>query len=133
METIKDLLIKHEGLRLFAYKDTVGKTTIGVGRNLDDRGISKEEALIMLDRDIEDFTQQLSERLFWFDQQPDKVKIVLINMAFNMGLAGLLTFRNTLEHIKNGQYDLASKEMLQSKWASQVGKRAIELSNILKS
>ena len=130
---IKDLLIKHEGLRLYAYKDTVNKTTIGVGRNLEDRGITREEALLMLDNDIKDFTNQLSERLYWFDAQPDKVKLVLVNMAFNLGLAGLLQFHNTLEHLKNGNYELASKEMLDSRWAKQVGNRAIELSEILKA
>lgn len=133
MIDIADLLIKHEGLRLHPYTDTVGKLTIGVGRNLIDRGITKGEALIMLEHDIADFTKQLSERLYWFDEQPENVKLVLIDMCFNLGLVGLLTFHNTLEHIKQGQYELASREMLQSKWAGQVGNRAIELSEILKS
>ena len=130
---ITDLLIRHEGLRLHPYTDTVGKLTIGIGRNLIDRGITKGEALIMLEHDIADFTKQLSERLYWFDTQPENVKLVLVNMCFNLGLAGLLTFHNTLEHIKQGQYELAAKEMLLSKWARQVGNRAIELSEILKN
>ena len=128
---IKELLILHEGVRLYSYKDTVGKTTIGVGRNLEDRGITMAEALMMLDNDIIDCTKQLSNRLYWFDAQPDHVKLVLVDMCFNLGLNGLLQFKNTLEHIKNGQYDLASKEMLQSKWAQQVGIRATDLSKIL--
>lgn len=133
MSEIADLLLKHEGYRRFVYLDTVGVETIGVGRNLRDRGITKDEAIYLLENDIKDFTEQLDERLFWFDTAPDKVKLVLTDMAFNLGIPGLLTFHNTLEHIKNGQYDLAAKEMLLSKWANQVGNRAIELSEILKT
>ena len=133
MSEITDMLIRHEGLRLKVYDDSVGIPTIGVGRNLKDRGITKDEALFLLSNDIKDFTDQLSNKLDWFDLQPDKVKLVLTDMAFNLGIAGLLSFKNTLEHIKNGEYQIASEEMLLSKWASQVGTRAIELSNILKS
>jgi len=133
MSEIADLLLKHEGYRRFTYRDTVGKLTVGIGRNLEDRGITKDEALYLLENDIKDFTEQLSERLYWFDAAPDKVKLVLTDMGFNLGIAGLLTFKNTLEHIKNGEYVTASKEMLLSKWANQVGQRAIELSEILKT
>lgn len=133
MSAISDLLIKHEALRVRPYRCTAGKLTIGVGRNLDDRGITKEEALYLLDNDIKAFTAELSERLYYFDTLPENAKIVLIDMAFNMGVGGLLTFKETLEHIKQGDYKEASKSMLQSKWASQVGNRAIELSNLLKS
>jgi lysozyme len=133
MMDIAELLIKHEGLKLFAYKCTAGKTTIGVGRNLDDRGITRGEALIMLEHDIADFTKQLSERLYWFDDQPEKAKAVMISMTFNLGLSGFLKFINTLEHIKQGQYSLAAADMLQSKWSMQVGKRATELAEILRS
>jgi lysozyme len=132
MENIRELLIKHEGMRFFPYNDTTGHLTIGIGRNLYQRGITEGEALLMLENDINDFTKQLSERLFWFDSQPENVKMVLIDMAFNMGLGGLLTFHETLEHIKNGNYIEASKSMLNSKWAIQVGVRAIELSDIMK-
>jgi len=130
---ITDLLIKHEGLKLFVYKDTVGKLTIGVGRNLEDRGITKDEALMLLDNDIKDFTAKLAVALPWFNTAPDKVKLVLTDMGFNLGINGLLQFKNTLEHIRLGQYEQASVDMLQSLWAKQVGPRAVELSNILKS
>jgi lysozyme len=129
--TIKDLLEKHEGFRRFPYKDTVGKLTIGIGRNLVDRGISRMEALYLLENDIADFTIGLSERFYWFDDIHPEAKKVLIDMAFNMGINGLATFKQTLEHIKNHNYKEASKTMLQSKWASQVGNRALELSEIL--
>jgi lysozyme len=133
MESIKDMLVRHEGLRLKVYKDTVGKETIGVGRNLVDRGITKDEAMYLLDNDIKDFSQQLSEKLDWFTFKPEPVRNVLIDMAFNMGIVGLFTFTTTLAYIKAGDYLKASESMLQSKWAKQVGIRAINLSSILKS
>jgi lysozyme len=104
-----------------------------LGRNLVQRGITEAEARYLLDNDIKDFEQQLSDRLYWFDGAPDTVKLVLTDMCFNLGVAGLLQFHNTLEHIKNENYQAASIEMLKSLWAKQVGNRAIELSIILKS
>lgn len=128
---IRDLLEKHEGFRKFPYKDTVGKLTIGIGRNLDDRGLTRMEALYLLDNDIADFTLQLQERFFWFDSIDPIAEIVLIDMAFNMGIGGLSTFNKTLEHLKNHNYKMAALEMLKSKWAFQVGSRANDLSNLL--
>lgn len=133
MSELTQMLIRHEGLKHFAYRDSVGKITIGVGRNLEDRGITEDEAMYLLENDIADFTKQLSERLYWFDTQPEKVKMVMVDMCFNMGLGGLLTFHNTLEHIKNGNYPEASKDMLNSKWAIETGVRAIDLADIMKS
>ena len=131
MESINDMLVRHEGLRLKVYNDSVGIPTIGVGRNLRDRGLTKDEAMYLLDNDIKDFTKQLSDRLEWFDFKPIQVRNVLIDMGFNMGIGGLLTFHNTLIHIEKGNYKTASITMLESKWAEQVGNRAIELSNML--
>lgn len=130
--TIRDLLIKHEGLRTFAYYDTVGKLTIGVGHNLTDCGLPKEIIDLLLDYDIKEKTTQLSERLYWFDSAPEDVKTVLIDMCF-MGIGSLLTFTKMLEYIKQGDYKNAADEMLNSKYAKQVGQRAIDLSNILKT
>ena len=131
--TQQELLIKHEGLRNMIYYDSLGIPTIGVGRNLKDRGVTNAEALFMLNNDIVDFTQQLSDRLYWFDAQPDQAKLVLIDMAFNLGLAGLLQFHNTLEHIKNGDYKNAGIEMKNSHWYNEVPNRADDLINILNS
>jgi lysozyme len=130
---IKDMLIKHEGLKLFVYKDTIGIPTIGVGRNLQDRGITKEEALYLLDNDIKDFSDKISKALPWFDNLPQDAKNVLIDMAFNLGIGGLLGFKQTLNLIQKGNYKKAAIEMLKSQWADQVGYRAQELSNILNS
>jgi lysozyme len=133
MKDIQSLLIKHEALKLFVYKDTKGIDTIGVGRNLVNRGISTDEAMIMLDNDIQYFTNQLKTVIPWFDSKPDKVKTVLIDMAFNLGITGLLNFKNTLHFIEISDYKSAADTMLKSLWAQQVGTRATEDANILKS
>lgn len=133
MSKISEILEKHEGYRQFIYRDSLGIETIGIGRNLKNRGVTRAEALYLLENDIQDFTKQLRNRLYWFDSIHPDAQMVLIDMAFNMGLAGLLTFHDTLEHIKNENYKAASGTMLQSKWAKQVGVRALELSDILKN
>jgi lysozyme len=131
MIDIKSQLEKHEGFRRFIYNDSVGIPTIGIGRNLKEKGISRAEALYLLDNDIKDVETQLQNRLYWWDNIHEDAKAVLINMAFNMGLNGLLTFNKTLEHLKNENYKAAAAEMIQSKWANQVGSRATELADIL--
>ncbi len=126
-------LIRYEGLKLRPYKDTVGKLTIGVGRNLDDVGISEQEAMILLDNDIERARLDLAKALPWVKTLDSVRQDVLINMAFNMGIGGLLTFKNTLASIKAGDYADAANKMLQSKWARQVGLRASELSQMMRT
>jgi lysozyme len=132
VKEITALLIQHEGLELKPYKDTVGKLTIGVGRNLEDRGITRPEALYLLGNDIADFTAQLGARLPWIGSAPRDVQTVLIDMAFNLGVDGLLQFKNTLALIKAKRYTEAAAAMLDSLWAKQVGTRATDLSNIIK-
>lgn len=129
---IVPLLIKHEGLKLKPYRDTVGKLTIGIGRNLDDVGISRIEAVYLCSNNIDQCFDDLRKNFSWFNILPDNAQLVLVDMCFNMGIGKLLTFKNTLLLIQNGKYEEASISMLQSKWATQVGNRAIEDSNLLK-
>lgn len=125
-------LLRDEGLRLKPYRCTAGKLTIGVGRNLDDRGITEAEALVLLDNDIKSFWGQLVATLPWVMQAPEAVQEVLVNMCFNLGLAGLLKFPQTLEYLKSRIYVDAASEMLRSKWAAQVGARAERLAQRLR-
>lgn len=129
---LKVTLVHHEGLRLKPYRDTVGKLTIGVGRNLDDVGISKEEAAVLLDNDLDRTVAALSVALPWLGSLDEPRQRVLVNMAFNLGVPGLLKFERTLEHVRAGRYADAAGEMLSSKWAGQVGRRAIELSKTMR-
>ena len=125
-------LINDEGLRLKPYRCTAGKLTIGVGRNLEDRGITESEALVLLGNDIDDFWLKLTQALPWLVGAPGPVQEALLNMAFNLGISGLLTFKNTLELIRTGQYKPASSAMLASKWAGQVGDRAERLAEMVR-
>ena len=130
--TLKELLIKHEGLRLRAYKCTAGKTTIGVGRNLEDKGITEEEAMFMLDNDIKAIISACRETFSWFAFLDNVRQAVVVSMVFNLGLGGFLGFKNTIAHIRNKDWDKAADNMLQSKWAEQVGHRALELAEMMR-
>ncbi|OGO93545.1 MAG: hypothetical protein A3F10_05840 [Coxiella sp. RIFCSPHIGHO2_12_FULL_42_15] len=122
------LLIQHEGLRLKPYRDTMGKLTIGVGRNLDDVGISYDEALQLLDNDINNVIQQLNT-LPTFAKLNSARQMALANMTFNLGFHGILKFKNLWAALETGNYVEAAKEVLNSKWAGQVGHRAHELAH----
>jgi lysozyme len=126
-----DQLIIDEGKSNKPYHDTVGKLTIGVGRNLSDLGLSDNEVRYLLANDVERIENDLNAHLVWWKSKTNNVKLVLLNMCFNLGIFGLLKFENTLSLIQNNQFDIAAKEMLNSKWAKQVGDRAIRLSKML--
>ena len=133
MNRIKAQLVRHEGLRLKPYLCTAGKLTIGIGRNLDDRGISQKEAYAMPERDIHDCEQWLIDEIPEIYNKLDEVRqSVLLNMCFNLGIKGLLEFKNTLAFIDAGDWERAANGMLASKWAKQVGRRAIELSELMR-
>lgn len=133
LERIKEQLIRHEGLRLKPYRCTAGKLSIGIGRNLDDCGISQTEAYVLLENDIQNCEKQLLDEIPEIYNGLDDVrKSVLLNMCFNLGIKGLLEFKNTLTFIAAGDWERAANGMLASKWAKQVGKRAIELSELMR-
>ena len=129
---LRNTLIRHEGLKLLPYKCTAGKWTLGVGRNIEDRGISKVTAMQMLDEDIEICLNELMERLDYFETLPTEVQETLVNLCFNMGISRLMKFQLMLGAIQAGQYELAAKELLDSRYARQVGKRSEELADILR-
>lgn len=130
---VAEQLLVDEGLRLKPYRCTAGKLTIGVGRNLEDKGISAAEALGLLDNDIDEFWKDLTSSLPWVITAPEAVQEVLLNMAFNLGVPGLLKFKETLRLLQSGGYSLAAQAMLDSKWAKQVGPRAERLSHRVKA
>lgn len=126
-------LIRDEGLRLEPYVDTVGKLTIGVGRNLADRGISKAEAEFLLETDIGLVEDVLDTWLSWWRTLSEVRQRVLANMCFNMGIAKLRGFKNTLAAMKTGDYEAAAAGMRRSLWARQVGARAERLAKMMKT
>lgn len=130
--SLKDDLKRHEGLRLKPYKDTVGKITIGYGRNLDGVGITEEEADYLLSHDIQIAVSESQQAFTWIVRLSESRQNVIYNMAFNMGIPTLSRFRNMIAAIEKKDYGLAADEMLDSRWAKQVGKRAEELATIMR-
>jgi lysozyme len=132
----KDLAIAmleiDEGLRLKPYRCTSSKLTIGYGRNLDDRGITIAEADQMLLNDVECFYTQLS-KFPAFAKLNEARQAVLVNMAFNLGMAGIRDFKMMWAAISLDNYQGAAVQMLQSKWAGQVGQRATRLAEIMRA
>jgi len=150
MDALISELERDEGVRLSPYRCTAGFLTTGVGRNLDTnkltaeelafvghdcrkKPITKEQSDYLLKNDIEKICSELLKFLPWWAYLGDVRKRVLVNMAFNLGIAGLLKFTNTLALIRSGSYAQAASEMVKSKWAKQVGKRADRLANMMKT
>jgi len=133
LQKVKDQLLRHEGLKLKPYRCPAGKLTIGVGRNLEDRGITQKEAIILLENDILRCESELMADIpDIYSNLNDTRKSVLLNMCFNLGITGLLGFKNTLAFIGAGDFERAANGMLASRWAKQVGRRAIELSELMR-
>lgn len=123
---VRKMLVIDEGLRLKPYKCTAGKTTIGIGRNLSDVGISKETAYQMLDEDIkrsESDCIAIFGKELW-DKWSENRRIGWINIAFNIGLTRLLFFKNTLRYAMAGNWTMVDAGFRDSLYARQVGKRA---------
>jgi lysozyme len=139
MKKLVQQLKRHEGFRKFVYEDTTGHWTIGYGRNVEEEGVTEKEAEMMLMNDIEEKRKKLvSEINHKYDDDLWKKlnnarRSVLINMAFNLGVAGLMEFDKMFSYIRDDQYKKASEEMLDSLWAEQVGYRAEELSEQMES
>lgn len=132
-QKLKTLLVNHESYRQFAYTDISGHITVGIGRNLSDRGISTTEAFYLLDDDILYFTSKLNHFLPCFTNLSEPRQIALVDMCFNVGVQGLLNFTKMISALERGDYDNAANEMLDSKWSEQVGERATCLANIIRT
>lgn len=128
---LMQMLEKHEGCELSPYRDTRGKLTIGIGRNLDDRGISRGEAVMMLSNDLIWFEEQCEKHIPWWARLNDTRQRVLADMAFNLGIAGLLKFKRMFAALEAEDYATAAKEMLDSAWAGQVKGRAMRLARMM--
>jgi len=133
LEILQDELLRDEGYRQFPYLCTAGKLTIGIGRNIDDVGISEDEARFLLKNDIE---QCLDDCKLIFGSEWNKFsdvrKRVFLNMRFNLGSAGFRSFKNTIAAAKRHEYEMVAYGMKNSKWYSQVGNRAKRLVTMMR-
>lgn len=136
-QELKRQLIGDEDKRKHVYQDHLGFWTIGIGRLVDKRkpgsGLRDSEMEFMLNNDIDDRIDQLTRRLPWFQNLDDVRKGVLINMSFQMGVDGLLGFKNTLAMVERGDYEAAAAGMLNSLWARQTPQRAKRMAEQMKT
>lgn len=132
-EKFAERIRKSEGLSFKAYKCPAGALTIGYGHNLDARGISIEAAELLLRQDIEIAYKQVKNNFPLWPKLEEARLFVLVDMCFNMGLTNLYGFKKMWAAIEKGDYDKAAQEMLNSHWAKQVGKRAVENSIMMKT
>ena len=120
-------------MELKPYKCTSDKLTIGIGRNLEDVGISEKEAEMLLQNDVQQVTAQLKEKFPWVLQLDEVRFAALINFTFNVGIGTASKFVNAMALLKVGNYDTAADEFLDSRWAKQVGQRAIEVTEQIRT
>ena len=130
---LESTLARHEGIRKFPYLDSEGILTIGVGRNLESRGLSQEEIFVLLANDIAIAKGECLNNVRGFRQLNGPRQEVIVNMVFNLGWPRFRSFRLLRHFLYVQDYDRAADEMLDSKWARQVGKRAEELARVMRT
>jgi lysozyme len=126
-------LTSDEGKVKTLYFDSLGVPSIGVGRNLRDRGLSDDEIAYLLKNDIAIVLADLDKNLPWWRLMTEARQRTLANMTFNLGITKLLKFSNTLAYMRSGDYDQAANGMLDSLWAKQVPNRATRLAKIMRA
>ena len=132
MTDLQAMLVAQEGLRLKVYTDSLGIETIGVGRNLRDKGISEEEAVMLLNRDIVDAIEDVMHVCSVYTQLSRPRQLVLVGLAFNIGRDRLSKFVRFLGAIHRGDWDDAANELKDSQWYRQVGTRGIAYVEMMK-
>ena len=130
---IAQQLIRHEGLKLSPYRCPAGYLTIGVGRNLETKGINKAEALILLKNDIDECEADLKTIFPDWDEIPEQLQHVLIDMRFNLGPRGFRSFRLVIQGVRDRDQEAVITQMAASKWARQVPNRASNLMGAVRS
>ena len=143
LETLGKRLTIEEGDRLVAYLESLGILTVGRGHNCVARPvdgvnqagdtITQEQDDALFADDVKDACVQLDNNLPWWSALDDDRQNVMLDMCFNMGIQTLMTFTNTLAHIEAGEYDEAADGMAASRWAKQVGNRAVFLENAMRT
>lgn len=134
-QVVRDQIKAHEGLVLHAYEDHLGYWTIGYGRLIDKRrggGITEAEAEFLLTNDINRVVTELEERCAFFHKLPEDCQHALINMGFQLGINGLMGFKNMLDALSQSDFERAADEALDSRWAEQTPGRAAEVASMIR-
>ena len=124
-DKVVDMLKRHEGLRLHPYYCSQKKLTCGIGRNLEDRGITEAEAHYLLYNDIKKVQEELTKNWGVWRTFPEKARLVCIDMTFQMGITGFMKFRETRKLMELGKWLEASEEVLRSRYSIQTPNRAL--------
>lgn len=135
LSALKEQIMRHEGEVPHAYQDHLGFWTIGVGRLIDERrggGLSKDEIEYLLNNDIQRVHDQLAQRIAFWASLSDSQQQALCNMAFQLGVNGVLNFRRMLAALDRGDTAAAEAEALDSRWANQTLNRAREVAAMLR-
>ena len=128
-----DQIKEHEGFRSGVYQCTEGHDTIGFGFKVADLELDLDIAEEILQRKLDLLIKRVKSRFSWVDSAPIAIQDVVYNMCYQMGVSGFSKFKKTIQYLADKNYDKASKEMLDSRWARQTPNRAIELSNVVKA
>lgn len=134
MSKLSDQLRIHEGVRTHFYRCTSGLATIGVGRCIEEGslGLSDDEIDYLLENDIQRCKQELVG-LSWFSDLDPVRQDAIVNLCFNLGLTRLMGFKNAMGAMAVGDYQKAADEFLDSRWANQVGQRALDVTHMIRT
>jgi len=135
MSKLVEMIKRHEGVRSHVYLCSAGYETLGVGRNISESGLglSDDEIEYLLANDIERVKGELSDTYFWFGALNEARQDAMIDICFNLGLTRLRGFVKALEAMSREQFDIAADEFMDSRWASQVGNRAIRVTEMIRT
>ena len=135
MSKLVEMLRQHEGVRYKVYMCSEGYETIGVGRNISEGGLglSKDEVDFLLVNDIKRVQDELTRSFPWFLDLNEARRDAMVDICFNLGLTRLRSFVNALEAMSYGQYEIAANEFMDSRWSQQVGDRAVEVTDMIRS
>ena len=135
MDELIEMLRRHEGVRDNVYLCSEGYETIGVGRNIsaDGLGLSDDEINYLLENDIERVRKELAEEYYWFAGLNDARQDAMIDISFNLGQTRLRGFVNALEGMSREEFENASDEFMDSRWSEQVGDRAVEVTEMIRT
>ena len=134
-EQLREMLRRHEGVRNFVYMCSEGYETIGVGRNIADSGLglSDDEVDYLLDNDIKRVREELNDEYYWFGALNAARQEAMIDISFNLGQTRLRGFKKALDAMSTEDFDRAADEFMDSKWSEQVGNRAAEVTEMIRT
>ena len=135
MSKLVEMIKRHEGVKSKVYLCSAGYETIAVGRNIAESGLglSEDEIEYLLNNDIKRVREELEDTYFWFGALNEARQDAMVDICFNLGLTRLRGFVKALEAMSREQFDIAADEFMDSRWATQVGNRAVEVTEIIRT